>query len=78
MQAIGVYTFLGVWAMIDIKSMKFTLGVVATFWSFILTLVTIALMLNRNQTFNFMGPTPVSRLNNYLFNLLPSVIGLYV
>jgi len=65
MQAIGIYTFLGVWAMKDIKSMKFTLGVVVTFWSFILTLVTVALTLNRNQTFNFMGPTPVSRLNNY-------------
>jgi len=56
--AIAVYTFLGVWAMKDITSMKFTIAVVATIWSFIGLLVALALALNRNQDFNFMGPTP--------------------
>jgi hypothetical protein len=41
--------------------MRFTVFVVAALWSIIGLLVASALALNRNQDFNFMGPTPVSR-----------------
>jgi hypothetical protein len=46
--------------------MRFTVFVVVTLWSFIGLLVALALALNRNQDFNFMGPTPVSRMNAIL------------
>jgi len=53
--AIAVYTFLGVWVSTDI-SMQFTLGVVATVWSFITLLVVVAMEANHGQP--FMAPAP--------------------
>jgi hypothetical protein len=70
LQGIAVYTFLGVWAMKDITSMKCTLGVVVAFWSFIAALVVAAFRLSGSQNFSFMGPSPVSHLNNSLFYVL--------
>ena len=58
LQAIAVYTFLGVWVMKDIISMKFTLGVITTIWSFATVLVIVATSLNRDQ--HFWAPDPVS------------------
>jgi len=56
--AIAIYTFLGVWVMRDITSMKFTYAVVATIWSFIAVFVAVAMTVNRNQQFSFIGPAP--------------------
>ena len=51
-------------------SMRFTYFLVATLWTFIGVLVTVAMTVNRNKEVRFMGPTPVSHLNQPVY-LLP-------
>jgi hypothetical protein len=60
-QAIGVYTFLGVWARKEIKSMKITLAVVAAIWTFIAFLIVVAMALNHNK---LIAPSPVGPLTS--------------
>jgi len=50
-------------------SMRFTYFLVATLWSFIGVLVAVSMTVNRNKEVSFMGPTPVSHLNQYVYLL---------
>ena len=59
-QVIAVYTFLGVWATKEIKSMKFTFGIVVVIWSFMALLVVALMTVNHNQKFNVIASTSVS------------------
>jgi hypothetical protein len=52
----AIYTFIGVWMMKDITSMRLTFGIVTIFWAFIAFLVTLGMGLHRDQS--FIAPAP--------------------
>ena len=60
LQAIAIYTFLGVWMTRTISSMRITLGVVLVIWIFDAILVIIGFELHRSDKESFMEPAPVS------------------
>jgi len=47
--------------------MGFTYLLVATLWSFIGVLVAVSITVNRNKEVSFMGPVPVSYLNQSVY-----------
>jgi len=61
LQAITIYTFLGVWMTKTISSMRITLGVVLVIWIFDAILVIIAFALHPGKgKLSYMVPAPVS------------------
>jgi hypothetical protein len=60
-QVIALYTFIGVWMMKGISSMRITAFVVVGIWAFIAILAVVGLATHTNPSKpNLIGPTPVS------------------
>ena len=68
LQAIAVYTVIGVFSKNVISSMKITLWVLLVIWSFILIIVAIPNATNRNHSFH--SPVPVRIILSYLLRCL--------